>query len=563
MNVMAAALFISIVSSASADETCFYPWTIASEDNGTTNCECGSNLNGVVKCDQNTYQLQILQSYCMTYSDALGTAVGHCTLTLLHMYTMLNTVNNVSSLNDAMCNSFNRIGQLCGGCKEGYAPPIYSYSLACVECSEYKYNWLKFITVALFPLTIFYVAVLSFRISALSANMDVFILFCQLFSAPGTMRLYGLYVPLIPSTLRRLVLLTVSLYGIWNLDFFRIMYTPFCLHPSLTSLQVLILDYAVAVYPLLLIFITYICVTLHDRYRIVGLLWGPLYRCLACIRREWFIRKSLIDVFASFLLLCYVKILNISTLLLTPTPLYSVYGQKLHNYVLYYDGTVEYLSRDHIPYALLAICMLSIFNVVPIILLCFYPCRCFQRCLNHCPCQLQALHTFMDAFHGSYKASPYDFRYFAGVHLLLRVLNLVAQAVLQSSLYFSLISVVFSVTSLVICFVKPRKHYRHNLVDSLLFAVVSIGTIMLFTNLASAHIDPILSLQGSSAMIFPCLIGSLPALYWMVLMFYCITPKSVLKIWRKRCPIQCWKGCREEMMWSEERDENTPLLTSY
>ena len=564
--MVVAALFTCLIYSALAsDEICTHPWTTASEDNGTTKCECGNTMYGVVRCDPNTLQLEILQSYCMTHSSALGTTIGHCIVTLLHLYTTLYNASNVSTLNVAMCGGLHRTGQLCGGCEKGYAPPVYSYGLACVECSDYKYHWIKFVAMALLPLTVFYVAVLILRISALSPNLDIFILFCQLISAPGSMRLYGLYLPRMPLTLRRLTQLILSLYGVWNLDFFRTMYTPFCLHPDLTSLQVLILDYAVAVYPLLLIFITYICVLLHDRYRVLVLLWSPFYQCLARIRREWYIRKSLVDVFATFLLLSYVKILNVSTSLLAPTALYNVHGQKLREYVLYFDGTVQYLSKEHIPYALLAIFMLLIFNIVPIIILSLYPCRCFQRCLTLFPCQLQALHVFMDVFQGSFKTSPYDCRYFAAVYLLLRVFNLVAQEILQDALYCSLIGLIFFITSLIVCFMKPRRYFWHNLIDSLLLAVASIAFLVFFTtNAASPYIDPILSPHGSSAIILACLIGTLPAIHWMILLVYYVTPKSVFNYFCKRChSVRCWKYCQTEEMLSEEGNEQTLLLSNH
>ena len=50
----------------------------------------------------------------------------------------------------------------------------------------------------------------------------------------------------------------------WNLDFFRALYTPFCLHPETTTLQILALDYVVAVYPLVLLVVVYLFVKLHD-----------------------------------------------------------------------------------------------------------------------------------------------------------------------------------------------------------------------------------------------------------------------------------------------------------
>ena len=568
-TAVVAALFTCLIYSALAsDEICSHPWTVAVEDNGTASlrCECGDKVHGVVRCDSNTFQLQILQSYCMTHGDALGTTVGHCILNFFHLASILYTANNVSTLNDAMCGSFHRTDQMCGGCEKGYSPPVYSYSMACVECSDYKYHWLKFIVIALLPLTLFYIAVLIFRISALSPKLDVFILVCQLISAPGSMRVYGLYLPLMPLTFHRLTSLIFSLYGVWNLDFFRTVYTPFCLHPDLTSLQVLILDYAVAVYPLLLILVTYICVTLHDRYRVLVLLWGPFYRCLACIRREWHIRRSLVDAFATFLLLSYVKILNISIGLLTPTALYNVHGQKLHEYVLYFDGTVQYFSKDHIPYAILAILMLSIFNTVPIVVLSLYPCRCFQRCLNHFPCQLQALHIFMDAFQGSFKRSPYDCRYFAAVYLLLRALNLVTQTILQESLYYPFIGLIFFITSLTVSFVKPRRYFRHNLIDSLLLAGATIGVVLMFTNTASLYIDPIVTSNGNNPLIIACIIGTLPAIYWIILLVYSVTPKSIFDYFCKSCrSASCWKFCQAKEMFKfpEEGSEQSPLLNDH
>ena len=55
----------------------------------------------------------------------------------------------------------------------------------------------------------------------------------------------------------------IAYFGIWNLDFFRLLYTPLCLHPNTTTLQVLSLDYIIAVYPLLLIIFIYTLVRLH------------------------------------------------------------------------------------------------------------------------------------------------------------------------------------------------------------------------------------------------------------------------------------------------------------
>ena len=117
---------------------------------------------------------------------------------------------------------------------------------------------------------------------------------------------------------------------------------------------------------------------------------------------QWNIHNSLVDAFATFLLLSYVKFLSVSFDILTPTTLWDKWGRHVGT-VLYYDGSVNYFGTDHLPYAVLAMTVLLVFTVLPILLLCLYPCRCFQKFLNSCHLRSQALHTFMDAFQGCYK----------------------------------------------------------------------------------------------------------------------------------------------------------------
>ena len=135
---------------------------------------------------------------------------------------------------------------------------------------------------------------------------------------------------------------------------------PFCIHPNMSTLQILSLDYAVAIYPLVLILITYLFVSLHDRFSIIVWLWSPFYKCFLCLRREWDIRNSLIDAFATFILLSYVKILNTSIDLLAPVTLYSDKSNVVSQLYLNIDGTIEYFGEEHRPYAILAIVMITI-----------------------------------------------------------------------------------------------------------------------------------------------------------------------------------------------------------
>ena len=394
--------------SESSNQSCPI-WTTPKVINGTIGCECGNTLNSVVVCETNNFAVHILLYYCMSYSDELNTTVvGRC-LYRLHNKPTLQYKNywpftRLTHRSDTALCQFHvyhydggyqyQIGRMCTECVDGYAYPVYSYSLACVECKDYEYNWLKYIAVAFLPLTVFYIIVILFRISVTSGAMNGYVLMCQLITSPMNVRL------LITFPNQQFYF---SFLGIRNLDFFHGFYTPFCLHPKLTTLQTLMLDYVIAVYPLILIIVTYICVKLHNRYSLVVWLWSPFYKCFALIRNKWDINRSLVDAFATFILLSYLKILEVSYYILAPNTLYDIKGVPIPKKYLYYDGTYEYFGKDHIPYALLALFMVFVFNIFPLVLLCLYPCRCFQRCLNYCTLRCLTLHIFMDTFNGCYK----------------------------------------------------------------------------------------------------------------------------------------------------------------
>ena len=77
---------------------------------------------------------------------------------------------------------------MCGECIAEHAPSVYSYDLACVECKDYKYNWLKYIAVAYLPLTAFYILMIVLRVSVNSGPMVVYIAVSQMIAAPGILR---------------------------------------------------------------------------------------------------------------------------------------------------------------------------------------------------------------------------------------------------------------------------------------------------------------------------------------------------------------------------------------
>ena len=108
--------------------------------------------------------------------------------------------------------------------------------------------------------------------------------------------------------------------------------------------------------------------------------------------------------------------------------MYKTNGQHFQanvtNYVLY-NASVPYLDVEHKPYFILAVIILTTFNIFPIILLFAYPTKTFQKLLGCFPrARWDYLHMFMDCFQGCYKNGTNntpDYRYVSGFYLLLRL----------------------------------------------------------------------------------------------------------------------------------------------
>ena len=233
-------------------------------DNQTGVCQSGPALGGIIQQDMLTLQTSVLECNCMTEED--GTvAVGACIYTCSAISGYYPIPCHISQLQNFTCANLNRHGHLCGQCMDTYALPVYSYELKCVKCIDYQYNWLKYLAAAFLPLTIFYIIVALFSISFTSPLISGVVMLFQLTAHPIQLRILLNLVEkgniIVPKTV---VMIAASIPALWNLDFFRMFYT-FCLNPGVSPLVIMALDYTTAVYPLVLIGITYVMVTLYDQ----------------------------------------------------------------------------------------------------------------------------------------------------------------------------------------------------------------------------------------------------------------------------------------------------------
>ena len=259
-------------------KTCQQTWTYSF--NGT--CHCGHTIHRAVGCENN--RVSILDCNCMTYEEECDTTVvGACPYgcgfsSVIsswsgRVYSPLPV--NISKLNDAMCGRLNRDGRLCSKCKKDFSPLVYTYDYNCIRCPNSRRNWWKFIAIAFIPLTVFYFIVILFRINATNPYLYGFITLNQALGFP--INLQSVLIKLEGSYKLATRIIAIP-YTIWNFDYFRSLPLNICL--DLTTLQTLALDYAIAIYPLILIAITYTVIELHARgCRVLVWLWRPFNRC--------------------------------------------------------------------------------------------------------------------------------------------------------------------------------------------------------------------------------------------------------------------------------------------
>ena len=504
------------------------PWHQRKHDG---KCEMGKDFKHIVTSEKRTRQTWLQTFYCMTTSDENATnrsdVIGSCLYSIVGYSLNYPLPCDISKLNSYTCAGLNRDGQLCGRCKKGFAPPIYSYVLNCVNCTDYHLNWLKYIGVAFGPLTIFCILICIFHISATSAYLHGFIFYSQIITMPMILRMITSRHLYKDNNSRVATTLYASLLSIWNLDMFRLFYEPFCIHPNMTVVQALALDYIIALYPLVLLVITYGLVSLHSRNnRIVVTLWRPFRILLRPFLSNLNIETSLIESFATLYILSTLKVQSVTLDLLSPIPLYHVDGSIDPKLYLYLAGDVKYFGPKHLTYAIFALFFFTFFLFIPGLLLFLYPCSLFQHFLNKIHCNFLALRIFMDVFQGHYKDgtnNTRDYRFFSGIFFLMRFV-LAASFVSLSALYtFLAFGLIITTLLLTVAVVHPHRTKLHYKLDCICLALLSL----LHFSIVGGFLDPRNSTALHVSHVLLSVSFTFPLLYITFLICFWIFKKKI------------------------------------
>ena len=452
-------------------------------------CICGKYSSNVVICNKIISSAKIMTGWCMTYDTELGMGIIGPWQFVSQMKRQMEQdgyyklPSTLQELDEFFCKPLKRTGRLCGQCEEGYGVPVYSYDNRCVACDEKKWpqHMILYLLAELVPLTVFFALVIVFNISITSGPAKAFVFYSQIITLPTVMYTIQEQINLLVNSNSALESLLLSVYvlpySIWNLDFFRTVLPPFCLTPTLSTIDVMALAYISALYSLLLIIVVYACIELHaSNCRPVAYICMPLCHCLGRLRRNWKIQTSFIDAFATFLVLSYTKLCSVSFLVLLPNTVYSANGEVKGVKLLYMDASVEYGSSKHVWLMMISIIVLSLVVVpLPLILL-LYPLQIIQRCLHHTHLNHRALRAFMDSFQGCYRIGTEctrDARSFSSVYFILRIVVLAIMMSAMDSVVEGMLQVMTMI--MVICLivmVQPYKKQWNNTLDVFIFCVI-------------------------------------------------------------------------------------------
>ena len=182
------------------------------------------------------------------------------------------------------------------------------------------------------------------------------------------------------------------------------------------------------------------------------------------------------------------------------TVIHSIGTSRNHNVsiVAYYNGDMPFMEKQHLKYAIPAIIFTITFTIIPPLLLIVYPLcykvfallRLQESSSVRVLCMLvplEKLKPFFDSFQGCFKD---EYRFFAGLFFIYRLLALTNYAVTDSlTLFYTLLEIQLIFTLVIHALVQPYKQKWHNRIDILLLGLLALFNAMTMYNYQNAYRD--------------------------------------------------------------------------
>ena len=447
-------------------------------------CVCAGRYVRALDCDQDQFKASI------TENNWIGKVEGNDSnyfVSFCPPYycssTQVILPNNSAAINDKLCAPNNRNNTMCGECIEHFGVAVNSRIYECVNCtsSNMGRNLVKYIAAVYIPLIVVFTLIILFNIRLTSGPANAFILYCQVISGTFELDADGqIAVSDITGnvTAHNLDIAYKGIYGVFNLNFFEQFVENLCLG-FFNTLDVFLVEYSVALSPLVMIIIVLIVFKLSEYCS----------RCFKCrksrqrisrissVKNKQSLSSSILPAFAAFILLSYTKFSIISAHMLLSQPLFDENGVSSGSSRVYYAGQFSTDSYEYFPYKTIAYIVYCTFVVIPPILLLDFPRRIFEKAIGQFDClwkyyPADKIQIFLDTFQGCFKNKM---RFFAGLYFVFRLV--INTAYIFTHIWFDQFLVQQIACGIMVALLAICQPYNDN------YKIFNTVDILIFTNL--------------------------------------------------------------------------------
>ena len=490
-------------------------------------CVCGSAQNNltILRCDENSTTAHIAGGTWVGYvssTDHPGECAGSNSSFYVGICPYGYCVNkrqdqirlphnrSAEELDLLICGE-TRTGILCGKCRDGFGPGVNLLLAPCVDCKNdplSQYGWLLWISLEFVPLCVMLFFVLYFNIDFLSGPFISYWMYAQMINASFLISTIG-PIPIQNtggSVLLRL--LFIIFYGIFDLQFFSLLFPPFCLTREGSKydiLDMIVFKSMTRVFPLVVIVLFFVYHAICGR---------GCFKCLCdlnckCFENshvcQWMTKKisfrSVLQGLAAFFILVYTRFLTYCGKLFQRAILISSNPNAPTIEVVYLQGDTGYFQdTKHIIYSTFTLLFILFIILPPIILLLLYPSlhQIQQLAINSQHKVLRwvfkhkvfgmfntpRVQLFADLFQSSYKNK---YRLFAGVLLLTRIAIIMVWNVAGRRSGASAVFATLSLCLLMLhALLQPNIKNWINVLDTLIYtymtAIGILASYILFKN---------------------------------------------------------------------------------
>ena len=475
-------------------------------DTKTLQCICSEDdYRSFLKCNAKKFNSQMnakfwyglvdtysSETYLMGYIPQYFVSSMH---RINHEHSFIDLPHDLNEVETFLCGPLHRQGVLCGECLPDYAVAINSPAYECVLCNATNPAKsiglsVAYIMLTYVPITILFGAIIKFNINLANSATAGFVLYAQIISSEFfDITAYQLSYLGAGESTKRFEETYLTVFGIFNLRSFSLIFPPFCVINSewFNILFVLVLDYFTALYPIAIIIMVYLYKSLSCCQK-AGKCCKHFEKpdCSRCQKlgktRRVSKNDSLVHSFLAFMILSYSKFGLASIKTLVYTDLFDSTGKPRVKRVQL-AGTLSYFTdTKYIPYGVIAIFIVIICVALPPLLLTggINLMNCitekFQR-LTKC-WRSDIAQIYCDAFEG-YKPKH---QWFAGTYFWFRLIMFIVYCFTPTIfLQYFLQQVFILVLFLLIAVVRPYNSTFYNCWDAaLLFNLGLLNSFALY-----------------------------------------------------------------------------------